>query len=391
MTANGKGEWELRGRAAVAGVYTTRQAPQIEESTDELLLEALEGAAEDAGLTLDDIDGIAGGHSATSHASSAFPAHWSELLGHPVRYASTAQVAAAGHSANILHAALAVATGLANVVAVIGGGSRGGSRQERVAEMAMRHGEFDTSLGTIVPSWFALVARRHMHEFGTTSEQLAEIAASTRQWASMHPQAIMREPITITDVVKSKMISEPLHLLDCCLVNDGAGVLLVTSTQRARDLRRKPVTVLGGAEEYSFRGYVDVTHDWLYSGARYTGPRTLELSGLDHDDIDVLEVYDCFTITVLRELEDLGFCAPGEGGEFVASGRLRPGGALPTNTHGGGLSWGHGFSGLAHAIEAVRQLRSECGERQVPDARTALVHSQGGPLAMHSTVAFATE
>jgi acetyl-CoA acetyltransferase len=318
------------------------------------------------------------------------PGFWAEQLGHPIRYYSTIDAAAAAHSGNLLHAAIAVAAGLASVVVVLGGGARGETREQAVAGLASAHGEFDASWGSVVPSWFAMIARRHMYEFGTTSEQLAEIAASTRQWATMTPQAIMKSPITVSDVVNSRMISDPLHLLDCCLVNDGAGAIVVTSVDRARSLRRRPIHVMGGAEEYDWRGYVNMEHDWLRSGAIESGARAMRIAGITPADVDVLEVYDCFTITVLREIEDLGFCKRGEGGPFVADGRLRPGGALPTNTFGGGLSWGHRFSGHAHAIEAVRQLRAECGERQVPNAQVALVHSQGGPLSMHTTVVLGT-
>ena len=381
----------LLRHAAISGVYTTELGDLPHRTTDELLLEAITGAAEDAGLTLDDIDGIAGGRSPTASAATAFPGYWSELLGHSVRYYSTVDAASAAHCGNMMHAALAVSTGLARNIVCIGGGSRGASRQEAVQKLAYAHGEFDVSWGTVVPSWFALIARRHMHEFGTKSEQLAEIAVSTRHWASMHPQAIKRERITIDDVLNSRMISDPLHMLDCCLSNDGAGALVISRAAQAKDGPKKPVYLLGGAEDYTFRGYVDVGHEWLKSGASYTGPRALEMAGVKHSEIDIAEIYDCFTITVLRELEDLGFCPVGEGGNFVSGGRLAPGGALPTNTHGGGLSYGHMYSGLSHAIEAVRQLRGECGERQVKDAKIALAHSQGGPLAMHSTAILATE
>lgn len=379
----------LLQEASIVGVYTTEQGDLSERSSDSLLLESIEGALADAGLTIDDVDGIAGGRSPTESAATALPGYWSELLGRPVRYYSTVDAAAAAHCGNILHATLAVAAGLAETIVVIGGGSRGGSREDSVRKMAYAHGEFDVSWGTLVPSWFALAAQRHMHEYGTTSEQLAEIAVATRSWAAMHPQAIMKKPLTISDVVNSRMISDPLHLLDCCLSNDGAGAMVITSRARAADCRHKPVQVLGGAEDYTFQGYVNVGHDWLVSGAEHCGQRALGMAGLAHDEIDLLEIYDCFTITVLRMIEDLGFCKRGEGGPFVADGKLRPGGTHPLNTHGGGLSWGHNFSGLAHAIEAVRQIRGECGPRQVPGARTALVHTQGGPLAMHGTVILA--
>ncbi|MCC7425303.1 MAG: hypothetical protein IT557_00205 [Alphaproteobacteria bacterium] len=373
-------------KVRIVGVYTTAQADMPDKTSDDLLFEAISGAAEDAGLTLDDIDGIAGGRSPTASNATGFPGYWSEMLGHSIRYHSNSDTAAAGHCANIMHGALAVAAGIADTVVVVGGGSRGGSRAQKVANLAQAHGEFDASWGTLVPSWFAMVARRHMHVYGTTSEQLAQIAVSTRAWATMSPQAMKRDPITVADVVNSRMISDPLHLLDCCLTNDGAGALIITTADRAKDCAKKPIHILGGAEDYTFRGYVDVCHDWLASGATHTGRHALSMAGLTHKDINLLEIYDCFTITVLRELEDLGFCKLGEGGAFVQDGKLGPGGALPTNTHGGGLSWGHAFSGLAHAIEGVRQLRGECGQRQVKGASTALVHSQGGPVAMHSTV-----
>ena len=377
-------------RAAIAGVYTTELGDLQHRSSDDLLLEAITGAVEDAGLTLADVDGIAGGRSASGSAADAFPGYWSELLGHSIRYHSLSDTASGAHAGNMLHAALAVAAGVAKCVVVIGGGSRGGDRQASVAKMAAAHGEFDVSWGTVVPSWFALVARRHMHEFGTTSEQLAEIAVSTRTWAGMHPQAIMKKPISIADVINSRYISEPLHLLDCCLSNDGAGALVITRADRARHGPKKPIYMLGAAEDYTFRGYVDVGHDWMKSGALYTGKRSMEMAGITHKEIDVAELYDCFTITVLRLLEDLGFCPIGEGGRFVTGGMLAPGGKLPLNTHGGGLSYGHNYSGLSHAIEAVRQLRGECGARQVNNANISMVHSQGGPLALHSTAVLST-
>lgn len=381
---------EALSKAAIVGVYTTAQGDLPGRSTLDLQHEAVIGALENAGLDRRDLDGLAGGRSPTSSAATAYAGMWSELLGQPIRYADTADAAAAGHCAHIVHAALAVASGLADVVAVIGGSGRGGgSRQQSVLAMASAHGEYDTAWGSIVPAWFAMVAQRHMHEYGTTSEQLAQIAVSTRAWAAKNDAAIKRDQVTVQDVLDSRWIAQPLHLLDCCLVNDGAGALIITSAERARDCQQAPVSILGGAEEYSHRGYVSIEHDWLSSGAAYTGPRALEAAAMTTQDIDLVEIYDCFTITVLRELEDLGFCKKGEGGSFVADGHLGPGGSLPTNTHGGGLSWGHAFSGLAHAIEAVRQLTGQCGDRQIEGPETALVHSQGGPLAMHSTAILA--
>lgn len=377
---------ELLSTVALVGVYTTEQGNLSHRTTEQVLLESILGALADAGLGPGDLDGVTGSRSPSPSAATALPGYLSEELGVPLRYYSTVDAASAAHGGNVLHACLAVASGLADTVAVIGGGVRGQSRDSAVAEMANAHGEFDTSWGSVVPSWFAMIARRHMHEYGTTSEQLAEIAVATRAWAALTPQAIMRTPITVENVVTSRMISDPLHLLDCALVNDGAGAVIITSAERARDLRAPGIAVLGGAEIYDRRGYVGVSHDWLTTGAQTSGADSLAMAGVGVDDIDLLEIYDCFTITVLRELEDFGFCKKGEGGSFVENGRLGPGGDLPTNTFGGGLSWGHRFSGLSHLIEAARQLRGECGERQVTDPEIAMVHSLGGPLAMNSTL-----
>jgi acetyl-CoA acetyltransferase len=377
-------------QAAIVGTYTTPQGNLSDRSTLDLQYEAIMGALDDAGIDRRELDGIAGGRSPSGSAATAYAGMWSELLGQPIRYADTVDAAAAGHSAHIVHAALAVASGLADVVAVIGGSGRaGGSRQASVLQMAASHGEYDASWGSIVPSWFAMVAQRHMHEYGTTPEQLAQIAVGTRAWASLNESAIMRGPLTVDDVLNSRWIAEPLHLFDCCLVNDGAGALIITSRERAAGCRHAPVAILGGAEEYSFRGYVSIEHDWLRSGAAYTGPKSLAAAGLSPEEIDLVEVYDCFTITVLRTLEDLGFCKRGEGGSFIAGHTLGPGGDFPLNTHGGGLSWSHSFSGLAHAIEATRQLQGLSGNRQVSQPETAIVHSQGGPLALHSTAVLA--
>ncbi len=377
-------------QAAIVGTYTTSQGNLSDKTTLELQFEAIMGALDDAGIDRRELDGIAGGKSPSGSAATAYAGMWSELLGQPIRYADQVDAAAAGHSAHIVHAALAVSAGLADVVAVIGGSGRaGGTRQASVLQMASSHGEYDASWGSIVPSWFAMAAKRHMYEYGTTSDQLAKIAVATRSWATQNESAIMRAPLSVEDVMSSRMIAEPLHLLDCCLVNDGAGALIITSAERAADCRHAPVAVLGGAEEYSWRGYVSVEHDWLHSGAAYTGPKALAAAGLSPEEIDLIEIYDCFTITVLRMLEDLGFCKRGEGGPFIDDHEFGFGGNRPLNTHGGGLSWSHSFSGLAHAIEATRQLQGLSGNRQVEDAETAIVHSQGGPLALHSTAVLA--
>jgi acetyl-CoA acetyltransferase len=246
--------------------------------------------------------------------------------------------------------------------------------------------QFESPYGPTVLNSYALVAQRHMHEYGTTSEQLAEIAVTMRRHAGLNPRAKYRDPITVADVLASRVVSSPLHLLDCCIISDGAGAIVVTSAARARDLAKPAVRLLGGSEGLSHTSMG--SRDLLTMAAGQSGPRALAMAGVTHDDIDLCMLYDSFTITVLLTLENLGFCARGEGGGFVQGGRLGLGGALPTNTDGGGLSSNHpGMRGIFLVIEAVKQLRAECGARQVPDCEVALCHGTGGMLGLrHSGV-----
>ena len=225
---------------------------------------------------------------------------------------------------------------------------------------------------------YALVAKRHMHEFGTTPEQLAEVAVTMRRHASLNPLAKYRDPITVEDVLNSRMISDPLHVLDCCMISDGGGAV-VLSPRRARSLRKKPVWVLGHGEAVTHT--TNGKRDFLRMAAGQSGPRALAMAGVTHADIDLAMLYDSFTITVLNTLGNLGFCQIGEGGAFVSGGRIALGGELPINTDGGGLSSSHsGMRGIFLIIEATHQLRWECGDRQVPDGKLALVHAHA-PVA----------
>jgi acetyl-CoA acetyltransferase len=227
-----------------------------------------------------------------------------------------------------------------------------------------------------------------MYQYGTTKEQLAEIAVATRAWASLNPKALMREPLTIEDVLSSRMITWPFNLLDCCLVTDAAGAVVLTSMERARDLPRTPIAVLGFGEGHD-HSMISQMPDLTHGPGRISAPRAFKMAGVKHDDIDVVEVYDSFTYTVLLSLEDLGFCAKGEGGAFVSGQRTAPGGDFPLNTSGGGLSYTHpGMFGIFLLIEAVRQLRhdyADQGSRQVKDARIGLVHGTGGVLSATGT------
>ena len=253
--------------------------------------------------------------------------------------------------------------------------------------------QYETPWGMPTPvGGYALAAMRHMHEFGTTSSQLAEIAVATRKWAALNPAATMRAPLSIDEVLASPMISDPLHLLDACLVTDGGGAVVMTSAEHARAIgHRRPVHVRGYGEAHTHWTIAAMPDLARLTAAEVAGREAFAMAGIGHDAIDVAELYDSFTITVLMTLEALGFCARGEGGAFVAGQRTAPGGPFPMNTSGGGLSYAHpGMYGIFLLIEAVRQLRGECGERQVANAATALVHGTGGTLSSGATCILST-
>jgi acetyl-CoA acetyltransferase len=263
-------------------------------------------------------------------------------------------------------------TAASNAMAI--GTGMGGERRDPATSFTSPYGM--TTVGS-----YALVAQLHRERFGTTAEQLAEIAVTMRHHASLNSAAKMRQPITVDDVLASRMISEPLHLLDCCIISDGGGAVVVTSAARARDLPKAPVLLLGCGEAVAHQ---EVGRPDLFTiAANQSGRRAFSMAGVAHDDIDLCMIYDSFTITVLATLENLGFCGIGEGGPFVADGRIRLGGQLPVNPDGGGLSSNHpGMRGIFLVIEATKQLRGECGARQVEGARLACVHGTGGTLGV---------
>jgi acetyl-CoA acetyltransferase len=242
------------------------------------------------------------------------------------------------------------------------------------------------------PTGYALAAARHMHQYGTTSEQLAELAVSTRRWAQLNPRALMRDPLTVDDVLGSRMISWPLHLLDCCLVTDAGGAVVVTSAERARDLPKPPVYVLGTGEASTHVMVSQMPDFACWDAARMSSERAFAMAGVAHGDVDVAMFYDAFTIVPVMGLEATGFCKPGEGGPFVSGGRTAPGGSFPMNTNGGGLSYTHsGMYGMFTLVEAVRQLRGECDARQVRGAKTAICHGLGGMFSAAATLICGTE
>jgi acetyl-CoA C-acetyltransferase len=370
--------------AVIAGVYEhpTRWAP--EKTAYQIHAESARGALADAGLTIKDVDGFF-----TAGVGPIGIMTLAEHLSLNPRYHDSTNIGGSSFVAHVIHAAAAIAAGLCEV-ALITYGSTASSERFAVGTGGVSAGDppdqFESPYGPTVVGSYALVAQRHMHEFGTTSEQLAEIAVTIRRHASLNPAAKFRDSITVEDVLASRIVSSPLHLLDCCIISDGGGAVVVTSAARARDLPRRPVRILGGSEAlcHTSNGKRDLTD----IAAKQSGPRAMTMAGIRHDDIGLCMIYDSFTITVLETLENLGFCKKGEGGAFVQNGRIGLGGALPVNTDGGGLSSNHpGMRGIFLVIEAVKQLRGECGPRQVEDCEVALCHGTGGLLGLrHSGV-----
>jgi len=304
-----------------------------------------------------------------------------------------------GPEIHVEHAAAAIAAGLCDVAIVVYAATprsdhkRGtGGWRSRQTVGATPVTEWELPYGLRMPMGaYALAASRHMARYGTTSEHLAQIAVSTREWATSNPNARLQDPITVEDVLASPMEASPLRKLDCCLVTDGAGAVVLASAERARDLAHPPAYVLGAGTCHT-HSMISQMPDLCVTGGAVSGPQAFALAGITPADVDVAQLYDSFTITVLLALEDLGFCAKGEGGPFVADGVLGPGGALPTNTSGGGLAYTHpGQFGIFLLVEAVRQLRRECGPRQVEGAEVAVAHGSGGVLSALSTIVLGTE
>jgi acetyl-CoA acetyltransferase len=377
--------------AAIVGIGESRLGRLPGTTALALQREAAEAALVDAGLAFADIDGLLTTPVRTE--SWAMPCGMvAQEFGLRPRYIATLDAAGASGCSMVMHAAMAVATSQARVVLCVAGqpslSHRGrDATVKALAGAGWAHPELEAPYGPLVPTLYALVAQRHMAEFGTTPEQLAEVAVAMRGWATMNPNAQKRERIGITDVLASPMVTSPLHVLDCALVSDGAAAVIVTSAERARDLRRRPVLPLGAGSGFS-HSYIGDYAAPTATGAVDSGRTAFAQAGVTPGEIDVAELYDCFTITVIVELEDLGFCAKGEGGAFVEGGRIGPGGTLPVTTHGGLLSAGHpGLAGgMFHVVEAVRQLRGDAGLRQVVGADLALVHGNGGIIGLHCSL-----
>ena len=309
----------------------------------------------------------------------------SEYLGIRPRFTDSTTLGGSSFVSHITPAALALEAGLCDVVLIAYGSNQRSATGRLVSNSYPDAYEGPYNLRQPITS-YALAASRHMHQYGTTREQLAEVAVAARAWARLNPEAFMRGPLSIDDVLASRMISDPLSKSDCCLVTDGGGAMVVVRADRARDMPNAPVYVLGHATAHWHR-YISQMEDLTVTAATESGARACEMAGVGPADVDVLELYDAFTINTIMFLEDLGFCAKGEGGAFVSGGAIAPGGRLPVNTNGGGLSCVHpGMYGIFPFIEAVRQVRGVCGERQVDNVDIALAHGNGGVFSSQATV-----
>lgn len=383
----------LSRRAAIVGVAESDLGRVPGKTPLGLIAQATTRALDDAGLSKREIDAVFSAGIPSIMPSSEV----AEYLGIRPRYTDSTSVGGASFEVHAARAAMGLAHGLFEVALIAYGSTQLSDQNRRaggrVQEPFLPGVQFEVPYGLLLPLGpYALAAQRHMYEYGTTSDQLACIAVSTRQWAARNPVAFMREPITVDDVLASPLIASPLRRLDCCLVTDGGGAVLMTTADRARSLRKPPVLVLGWGEHYSHSNAVLTMADLTVTPAAHSGPPALEMAGVRLQDLDVIEIYDSFTITVLMTLEDLGFCRKGEGGAFVESTGMGPGGEFPLNTSGGGLSYCHpGMYGIFLLVEATRQLRAEAGERQVAGARTALCHGTGGVLSSGCTIILARD
>jgi acetyl-CoA C-acetyltransferase len=370
----------IRGKAHIVGAYEHPGRRLPDSTVPRIHAEVVTGALADAGLTFADVDGF------FCDASTGFgPISMIEYLGLRVRYADSTEIGGSSYVSHVGHAAAAIAEGKCSVAVVSLAGivTRGFAFGGR-APRPFPEGPFENVWGMTGPvSNYALAARRHMYEFGTTSAQLAEIKVAASLHAQHNPHALLQDVVTVDEVVASPMIADPIRRMDCCVVTDGGGAVVVTSPEIARDLARQSVKVLGHGEavKHTNNGRVDLT----FSGALWSGARAFEEAGITPADVDYASIYDSFTITVLECIEDLGFCEKGKGGSFVLDGALvAPHGRLPFNTDGGGLCNNHpgNRGGMTKIIEAVRQLRGETHPAvQVPDCELAIAHGTGGGLS----------
>ena len=377
-----------RGKTAIVGAATFGMGEAPNYRTLDMAANAAKLALADANLSLADVDGlfVCTGDDALSGISAA------EYLGMKPRFTDNNRTGGSAFVSHAITAAVMLEAGYLDTAMIIYGSNQ---RTGAGGLVSMRQASpYETPYKPMNPlSSYALAAARHMHEYGTTREHLAEVAVAARKWANLNPEAFMygKGDLTIEDCMSSRMISDPLVKTDCCLITDGAAAIVMTRADRAKGLVKTPVYLLGGAAAL-WHANVDQMADLTVTPAAESGQRAFALSGYKPSDMDVVNVYDAFTINTILFLEDLGFCAKGEGGEFVANGRIAPGGSLPVNTNGGGLSCCHpGMYGLFTIIENCVQLRGQAGARQIENAKLAVSHANGGTLSSQATLVMGLE
>tara|TARA_A100001037_G_scaffold158211_1_gene142581 strand:- start:17673 stop:18854 length:1182 start_codon:yes stop_codon:yes gene_type:complete len=376
----------LNHGAAIVGIHEhqTRYAP--DKSELQIQGESVIKALEDAGLTKNDVEGLFTASSTIRNSGL----NLADYLDMYPKYVDNTTVGGGSFEFHLSHALTAIAAGRIKCAVITysslaksGGISVGTGGVARFGHPRLDPSpdSFEEIYGLTTVGLYAMIARRHMELYGTTSEQLAEVAVAMRRHAGLNPEAQFRDPITVSDVVNSRVISDPLHLPDCCVITDGGGAVVIASPELAKNCKQTPVWILGVGEALAHQGAGK--RDLMYIAAKQSHGPAFEMAGVKHSDIDMAMVYDSFTITVIETLEDLGFCEKGEGGHFVSNGRIQLGGELPLNTDGGGLSSNHpGMRGIFLLLEATRQLRHqfEGTERQVPNCNIALCHGTGGAL-----------
>jgi acetyl-CoA C-acetyltransferase len=373
----------IKGQAYIAGIYEHPTRKADDKSLAQLHAESAKGALEDAGLTRADVDG----YFCAGDAPGLGPLSMTDYLGLKLRHMDSTDSGGSSYIIHVGHAAEAIAAGKCSVALItLAGRPRSEGQATGTAQRAVGGNapdvQFENPYGPATANMYAMCAMRHMYQYGTTSEQLAWIKVAASHHAQHNPHAMLRDVVTVEDVVNSPMIADPLHRLDCCVISDGGGAIVVASPEVARSLKRPKVRILGAGEapKHQMAGHVDLT----YSGAVWSGPAAFAEAGVEPSDIKYASIYDSFTITVLMQIEDLGFCEKGQGGKFVSDGNLISGtGKLPFNTDGGGLCNNHPANrgGLTKVVEAVRQLRGEAHPAvQVRNCDLAIAHGTGGSL-----------
>jgi len=375
-----------RASAAIVGVAES-DLGQVADglSVIDLMAQGTKRALDDCGLALRDVDGL---FAATAQSRLSVLA-FAEYLGIDPPCLGSTIVGGSSFEYHVAHAMAAIEQGLCSVAVIAYGSTQRTVGRKQASQREIN--PYETPFKPFLPaSAYALAAMRHMHQFGTTREQLAAVAVAAREWALLNPAAWEKKPLSIEGVLSSRMVSYPFTVRDCCLVTDGGGAIVVTSAERARALKKPPAYVLGCGQSVTHASISNMP-DLTVTGAAASGQAAYRMAKLGAADVDVLELYDAFTINTVLFLEDLGFCKKGEGGAFVTEGRIAPKGSLAVNTNGGGLSYCHpGMYGLFLLIEAVRQLRGECGARQVRDCEVAIAHGNGGVLSSQATVILGT-